>query len=40
MNIIENHNKDILNNLIELYETNNISNIIFHGSNLTGKKHY
>lgn len=38
MNIIENHNEDILNNLIELYETNNISNIIFHGSNLTGKK--
>ena len=38
MNIIKNHNEDILNNLIELYETNNISNIIFHGSNLTGKK--
>jgi hypothetical protein len=38
MNIIEKHNEDILNNLIELYETNNISNIIFHGSNLTGKK--
>lgn len=38
MNIIENHNEDILNNLIELYETNNISNIIFHGPNLTGKK--
>ena len=38
MNIIENHNQDILNNLIQLYETNNISNIIFHGTNLTGKK--
>lgn len=38
MNIIENHNEDILNNLIQLYETNNISNIIFHGTNLTGKK--
>ena len=38
MNKIENHNQDILNNLIELYETNNISNIIFHGTNLTGKK--
>ena len=38
MNINENHNEDILNNLIQLYETNNISNIIFHGTNLTGKK--
>lgn len=38
MNKIENHNQDILNNLFELYETNNISNIIFHGTNLTGKK--
>ena len=38
MNIIENHNQDILNNLIQLYETNSISNIIFHGTNLTGKK--
>ena len=38
MNTIENHNTDILNNLIELYHKNNISNIIFHGSNLTGKK--
>ena len=38
MNKIENHNQDILNNLIQLYETNNISNIIFHGTNLTGKK--
>lgn len=38
MNTIEHHNEDILNNLIQLYETNNISNIIFHGTNLTGKK--
>lgn len=38
MNIIENHNQDVLNNLIQLYETNSISNIIFHGTNLTGKK--
>ena len=38
MNIIEHHNEEILNNLIQLYETNNISNIIFHGTNLTGKK--
>lgn len=38
MNFDKIHNEDILNNLIELYETNNISNIIFHGSNLTGKK--
>ena len=32
-NIEEDHNKEIFDNLLELYETNNISNIIFHGTN-------
>jgi hypothetical protein len=31
---------DIINKLNNLYETKNIPNIIFHGSNLTGKKSY
>ena len=41
-NIDENYdlsiNNNILNNLKKLYETENISNIIFHGPNTTGKK--
>ena len=35
---INNIDNNILNKLNKLYETKNIPNIIFHGSNLTGKK--
>lgn len=35
---LNSYNTKIYNNLIQLYESNNIPNIIFHGPNMTGKK--